>query len=233
VAHVDVPRTSSEGLEAAARNLRYQVFARLDVQYVLLAHHANDQAETLLLNLMRGAGVLGAAGMPMASDDGRYLRPLLPHTRGKLESYARDHTLRWCEDDSNIDTTRARNFMRHEVVPLLSSRYPTAIQNLARSVEHFAEAQTMLDEIARLDLGELEDFPVPLDLLRALPTARARNLVRYLLLKHKLQAPSHKRLSEALRQFIDATPDKHPCLELPAYRLYRTKGAVCLSRDAQ
>lgn len=224
-----VPRDSDEGLEAAARRLRYRAFAAHAADHVLLAQHANDQAETLLFNLMRGAGVRGAAGMPpIAGQDGRYLRPLLAYSRADLEAYASAHGLRWVEDESNADTALSRNFIRHEVLPVLAQRFPAAVENLARSSEHFAEAQGMLDEMARHDLAGGGGFPVSIDLLRKLGGARAKNLLRYLLAQNGLQAPVTSRLEEVLRQFIEAAPDRHPCLDLPTYRLVRVRGQVVL-----
>lgn len=227
VVRVSVPRGSAEGLESAARHLRYEAFGSHPADYMLLAHHANDQAETLLFNLMRGAGVRGAAGIPLITgSSGRYLRPLLSCTRAALEAYASEHALPWVEDDSNKDVTFSRNFIRHEVLPVLQKRFPAAVENLARSTEFFAEAQEMLDEVARADLAPHLDFPVPVTLLANLSEARARNLLRYLLTRRGLQAPSSRRLEEVLRQFIEAAPDRHPSLELPSYRLFRTRGQV-------
>jgi tRNA(Ile)-lysidine synthase len=227
VVPVTVPRATTEGLEATARRLRYQAFDAHAADYVLLAHHANDQAETLLFNLMRGAGVRGAAAMlPEMGKNGRYLRPLLAHPRAELEIYAREHGLHWIEDESNEDVGFSRNYIRHAVVPVLEVRFPAAVENLVRSAEHFAEAQAMLDEMARLDLGECSGFPVPVSLLQSLSDARARNVLRYLLGMHGLQAPSGKRLGEILRQLIEAAPDRHPSLDLPAYRLFRARGKV-------
>ncbi|HTH93904.1 MAG TPA: tRNA lysidine(34) synthetase TilS [Rhodocyclaceae bacterium] len=228
LAKVTVPQDAPEGLEAAARRLRYEVFSALDVDHVLLAHHANDQAETLLFNLMRGAGVLGAAGIPATSTGGRYLRPLLGSARNELEAYASAHELHWIEDESNHDVDFSRNFIRHEVLPILASRFPAAALNLARSADYFSEAQEMLDEMARFDLGGVANFPVPIVQLTQMSEARARNALRYLISAHGLQAPNGKRLSEALRQFLEAGPDKHPSLDLPAYRLYRSRGMVLL-----
>lgn len=227
IVRVAVPRGSDEGLEAAARRLRYRAFAAHPAEHVLLAHHANDQAETLLFNLLRGAGVRGAAGIPVRSGPaGRYLRPLLACSRVELESYAHAHRLSWIEDESNADTAYSRNFIRHDVVPVLSSRFPAAVENLARAADNFAEAQSMLDELAEMDLGAYRDFPVPVDLLAALSHARARNALRYLLALQGLQAPSSVRLEEVLRQFLEAGPDRHPSLELPTYRLFRTRRQV-------
>lgn len=229
IIHVAVPRDSREGLEAAARRLRYAAFEAHPAEHVVLAHHANDQAETLLFNLLRGTGVRGAAGIPICSgSDGRYLRPLLGCSRTELERYADTHGLTWVEDESNADTGYSRNFIRHAVLPILSERFPAAVENLARATEHFAEAQRMLDEMAEADLGEYRDFPVPVSLLAGVSHARARNVLRYLLASRGLQAPASGRLEEALRQFIEAAPDRHPSLALPTYRLFRTRGLVAV-----
>jgi len=229
ITRVSVPRDSREGLEAAARRLRYKVFEAHPAEHVLLAHHANDQAETLLFNLLRGTGVRGAAGIPICSGAaGRYLRPLLGCSRAELERYADTHALTWVEDESNADTGYSRNFIRHAVLPVLSERFPTAVENLARATEYFAEAQLMLDEMAEADLGEHRDFPVPVSLLAGLSHARARNALRYLLALRSVQAPAAVRLEEALRQFIEAAPDRHPSLGLPTYRLFRARGQVAI-----
>lgn len=230
---VSVPRDTGEGLEAAARRLRYQAFDALQVEHILLAHHANDQAETLLFNLMRGAGVRGAAGIPaITGTSGRYLRPLLACLRADLEAYATHQGLSWVEDESNADTRFSRNYLRHEVVPVLEARFPAAVEGLSRAAEHFSEAQTLLDELARMDLAGCKDFPVPVSLLRGLGEPRARNALRYLIAVHGLQAPGVKRLSEVLRQFMEARVDRHPSLDLPGYRLYRQRDAVHLQRHS-
>ena len=224
---VSVPRATGEGLEAAARRLRYQALEANTADYVLLAHHANDQAETLLFNLMRGTGVRGAAGIPAVTGiGGRYLRPLLTSTRADLEACASLLALRWVDDESNDDRSLSRNYIRHEIIPVLEARFPAAVESLARAAEHFAEAQEMLDEMACHDLAGNSSFPVSVALLQGLSEARARNVLRYLLTMRDLQAPSSKRLKEVLRQFITAAPDRHPCLDLPSYRLFRRKGWV-------
>jgi tRNA(Ile)-lysidine synthase len=227
---VDIPRDTNDGLESAARRLRYSRFAELNVDYVLLAHHRNDQAETLLLNLLRGAGVKGAAAMQAVSGKaGRYLRPMLDVTRSELEAYANEKGLTWVEDDSNGDSRFTRNYLRLNVMPALKARFPSAVENLGRAAENFAEAQQMLDEMAIHDLAhQAATFPVPVALLGNLTTARAMNVLRYLLGQADLQAPSAVRMKEALRQFLEAAPDRHPHLDLPSYRLFRQKGWIQL-----
>ena len=230
VSRIQVPRNSPEGLEAAARRLRYAILDAHPADHVLLGHHADDQAETLLLNLLRGAGVRGAASMlPVYDSEKRYHRPMLAHPRQELEAYAALSKLHWVDDESNTDISLSRNYIRHQVIPVLQSRFPSAVENLARSAEHFAEAQEMLDILALQDLGEHPPaFPVPVSLLSTLNEPRARNVMRYLLAASGLQSPSSKRLNEALRQFIAAAPDRHPSLILPAYVLRRVKGRIVL-----
>lgn len=228
---VEVPRNSGEGLEASARRLRYSAFEACAADHIVLAHHANDQAETLLFNLMRGTGIRGAAGMQASASAGRYLRPLLTHTRRDLEAYARAHDLDWVEDESNARIEHSRNYIRHEVMPVLERRFPAAVGCLVQAAEHFAEAQLMMDEMARHDLGDCGTFPLPVDLLRRLSPARGRNVLRYLLASRGLQSPSTKRLQEIFRQFLEAAPDRHPCIELATYRLCRRRGLIDVELD--
>lgn len=226
--HITVSQTTGEGLEAAARRLRYDAFERLSCDHILLAHHADDQAETLLLNLLRGCGVKGAAGMQrIGGPSGRYLRPLLDLRRGDIHVQAQALGLDWIEDPSNVNARFTRNFVRHQVMPVLEARFPAAVESLVRATGHFAEAQAMLDEMAIHDLNNHSaDFPLAMQLLQDLPARRALNVLRYVLGEMGLQAPSQIRMQEMLRQFIAAAPDKHPHLRLPGYRLYRHKGRV-------
>ena len=187
VAHrVSVALQSGDGLEAAARESRYAAFtAELQRGEVLVqAHHANDQAETLLLRLMRGSGVDGLAAMPVARElgQGSLLRPLLAVTRAELHEYAKAHSLAWVEDPSNADTRFDRNYLRNTLMPVLQQRWPSAVQSLARSAELTQEAAGLLAVLARQDLeGVSTDQPnrLPLAVLRPLDAARQRNALRY------------------------------------------------------
>lgn len=144
-------------VERAARDARYAAFsAATQANDVLLTgQHRDDQAETLLFRLLRGAGVRGLSGMPAtrALGQGSLVRPLLDVIRAELEAYARDHGLRWVEDPSNQDRQFSRNYLRHQVLPLLSGRWPQAHANMARSAAHLREAQGLLDELAQIDLA--------------------------------------------------------------------------------
>lgn len=178
-------------LEQAARDARYAALeAALGIDEVLLTgQHQDDQAETLLLRLMRGAGVRGASAMAWQRSlgAGTLCRPLLTISRQALLAYAQDHALGWVEDPSNADTRHGRNYMRHQVMPALHARWPTAAANLARSAGHFAEALGLLEELAAVDLaaastpGAFPWLPLPslaLAPVQAMSEARQRNALR-------------------------------------------------------
>lgn len=224
---VAVERSSKDGLEAAARRARHEVFAAADADWLMLAHQRDDQAETLLFNLLRGSGIAGVAAMRELN--GRLLRPMLTISRGEIEQYAQLHQLDWCEDESNADTRYSRNFLRRSIIPALTLRFPATTKNLAAAAGRFAEAHDMLNELAIADLGDVPaEFPLSLQKLRALSEARARNLLRYLLAGQNVQIPSEARLREALRQMLAADADRHPALVFGRYRLLRRRGWIYL-----
>lgn len=226
---VDVPRQSGKGIEAAARRVRHGVFEGDSADWILLAHHANDQAETILHNLLRGAGVRGAAGMPAIR--GRLLRPLLGLARPVLLEYARHHQLEWIEDESNADRRYTRNFLRAEIFPIISSRFPRVIEQLAAAAQRFSEADALLDDLALVDLqGRRPEFPLPLKLLRDLTDHRARNLLRAMLTWHQTQPPDERRLKEFIRQLRTTGNDRHPRLDLERYALWCEAGKLCFKR---
>lgn len=225
IKRVDVPRDSGRGIEDAARRERHRSLSETAVDWIALAHHADDQAETLLLNLFRGAGLMGAAAMP--ERNGKLLRPLLFLPRSQLLTYAREHSLKWIEDESNQDVAYTRNYIRHQIFPALSERFPTAGTQLAAATRRFAEAQGLLEELARLDLGNQPPaFPLPLNAVRAISEVRTKNLLRVLLVMHGVQAPDERNLNEFVRQLQTAAPDRHPRLKLPDYELWVAKGAL-------
>ena len=231
VVRVSVPRASGAGLEAAARRARYAVFSASPADALLLAHHRDDQAETVLLNLLRGAGVAGAAAMlpERASTHGpRLLRPLLEWPRAHLNAYAKTHDLPWIEDESNDDLHFRRNFLRHEILPKMSEKFASAPSALARAARHFAEAATLLDELAALDRQNAAASSGRLQLaaLKALSPARARNLLRSEWLRAGFQAPSTRWLEEALRQLAATNADSETCVETTEGRLQLYRGEL-------
>jgi tRNA(Ile)-lysidine synthase len=227
VARVDVEQGSADGLEAAARRVRHDVFASADVDWILLAHHRGDRAETMMFNLLRGAGVRGAGAMPERK--GRLLRPLLSVGRTEIAEYAKTHGLSWVDDQSNADTRYSRNFIRQDILPAIQTRFPAAEVQLASAAARFAEAADLLDDLARLDIGAgPHAFPIALRLLAGLTESRARNVLRFLLACHGVGIPSEDRLVEILRQCLDAAPDRHPAQVFGNYVLRRKAGQLVL-----
>jgi len=217
VERVEVDRHSGLGLEAAAREARYRVFSGSAGELLLLGHHQGDQAETLLFNLLRGAGVAGAAGIPVERrrQHLRILRPLLDVSRDEIETYARDHQLAWVDDESNRDTGLSRNFLRHRVLTVLGARFPAAERNLAQAAGHFAEADVLLGELALIDWRSAADGEaLKLAMLRELPLPRLKNLLRYRLRQLGWRSPAAVRLDEFARQLQTAGADRHPALDL-------------------
>ncbi|WP_445354784.1 tRNA lysidine(34) synthetase TilS [Microbulbifer sp. EKSA008] len=205
------------GLEQGARRARYAAFNQVmsEGDQILLGHHADDQAETFLLRLMRGAGVLGLASMSESRTigDNKYLlRPLLGAGRKELEQWAEAHGLSWIEDDSNADEALERNFLRHRVVPLLNQRWGVSRQ-IARAAENLRESADLLSELALADLEEadlkVERFGESLALPRffSFSEGRRKNLMRHWVLRQGGQPPESALLNQALFQVTHAAED--------------------------
>jgi tRNA(Ile)-lysidine synthase len=209
VIYVKVPLDSGLGVEAAARNSRYKALLENSGQdQIVLAHHQDDQAETLLLQLLRGAGAKGLAAMAAVDQKRRLLRPLLDISRHQLEAYAKEHDLTWIEDESNEDEHYDRNFCRHQVFPVLAQRFPAISQNLARSASHLAETSALLDELAALDaITIITHQQIDVAALSQLSDARARNILRWWLAQHDQPLPNTSRLQEMLHQLLGAKSD--------------------------
>jgi tRNA(Ile)-lysidine synthase len=201
---------SEEGnIEARARAGRYEALTELCIEYgikdLLLAHHQNDQAETVLLQLLRGAGVAGTAGMPAVreinGEEGKVTlgRPLLNHSRKELEAYAKAHKLKWIEDPSNQDSKYRRNAIRKSILPALEKIQPEAIANLARSAGLLGEAQALLDRLAVQD-GKIILLKTGIKHKTLMDLAKkdlpaANNVLRYWLKANDLAMPSQERLA--------------------------------------
>ena len=224
------------GLEAAARKARYAALARHtgDRDWLLSAHHRNDQAETLLLNLMRGSGPAGMAGLglltPFAA--GWLVRPLIDVPRDALEAYAAAQNLQWLDDPSNADLRFDRNYLRHEVLPSLEQRWPGVIERLARSADLAAEAAMMLDELAASDLREVGDRAARIDIagLLQLTDARQRNLLRHAIRREGLPLPGAARLATVLVSVLQARDDAQPMVQWEGAEVRRYRGKLYLSR---
>lgn len=238
IEHVDIAPLRAHGIEAAARKLRHAAFAGQARDFVALAHHADDQAETLLLQLLRGAGVKGAAAMPVLSrvegpllarreDAPNLLRPLLHISRREILDYAAAHGLRWIEDESNADDSYPRNFLRHRVLPLLEQKFPACRTTLARSAQHFAEASELLDDLAQLDAAQaICDDTLAVAALQALTPPRARNLLRWFLHGIGAPMPQAAQIDDMLRQLCGARRDARVCVEYGGWEVHRYHGRV-------
>ncbi|MFM1911353.1 MAG: tRNA(Ile)-lysidine synthase [Pseudomonadota bacterium] len=208
VVKVKVEKNAGLGVEAAAREARYQALFAAGVDCIVLAHHQDDQAETLLLQLLRGAGLKGLSAMASQDADRRMLRPLLDISRVEIEAYAKAAQLTWIEDESNLDKHYDRNYCRHEVIPVLKARFPAASATLARSASHIAEAANLLDELAQIDAEAcLVEGRMHVELLARLGLPRAKNLFRWWLGSMGFSAPSKDRLDDMLTQLINASGD--------------------------
>ncbi len=213
VVKVKVEVAARESLEAKARTARYQAIidtiAPDDV--VLTAQHADDQAETLLLQLLRGSGVAGLAAMP--ENKGWLIRPLLRYTRAELYEYAQAANLKWIEDSSNADTRFDRNFLRHEIMPRLQQRWASVSHIISRAASHQAEANELIQDLAELDLqqcqGNKPDI-LNLDNLSKLSSARQSNVLRFWIKKLALPSPTTKQLQQIVSNLITAKADSQP-----------------------
>ncbi|MCQ4287983.1 tRNA lysidine(34) synthetase TilS [Pseudomonas stutzeri] len=218
---VPVQVAAGASIERAARVARYKAFADKlgEGEVLLMAQHQDDQAETLLFRMLRGAGVRGLGAMPIsrALGQGKLVRPLLAIDRADLESYARAQELEWIEDPSNASLVHSRNYLRRQVMPVLKQRWPRAPSSMARTAAHLAEAQSLLDELAEMDLLAArapDDWPwlplrsLDLSVLRSLSSARQRNALRHWLADFTLLPDTdHWAGWEALRDAaVDATP---------------------------
>ncbi|MCE9550584.1 MAG: tRNA lysidine(34) synthetase TilS [Betaproteobacteria bacterium] len=220
---VDVPRDSGLGLEAAARKARYAALLAGEGD-VLLAHHQDDQAETLLLQLLRGAGVNGLAAMPpLREEEGkRLLRPLLNVSRSQLLAYANTHHLRWIEDESNDSLHYDRNFLRHEVFPTLGKRFVGYRGTLARVASNLAEAAELLEQIALEDAAvAVQQEHLDIAWLKAATPQRAMNLLRWWIYDLSGLNPSNARLHEILNQLCYAKPNAKVMCRLGEFCLRR------------
>lgn len=235
VERVAVARDGGKGIEAAARAARYAAYHALEADCVALGHNLDDQAETVLLQLLRGAGPHGMAGMPAVRSlgAGLLMRPLLDVPRSEIEALARARGLRWIEDESNADTAFARNLLRAEVMPKLETHYPGYRESLARAARNAGDAAALVDAVAREDLAAATADGVEVAALTSLGASRAANALRYWLREAGVAMPPRIRLEEALRQLAEAPGDAEPEIVLGAHTLRRYRGGLRLvPRDA-
>ncbi len=228
-------RQKGQSPEAQAREARYRVLAEhLGPDEVLMtAHHRDDQAETVMLQLLRGAGPAGLAAMPAVCrfGPGYLARPLLQFTRSELEAYATEHDLQWVEDPSNQDTGLDRNYLRQRVMPLLEARWPACSRTLSRSARHCAEAQALIDEKAAADMAPLVDAAsrsLSSSGVAALAPPRGRAVLRRWISDNGFPLPGSARLDRVLHEMTGAARDRNPLVHWPHTEVRRYRDRLYL-----
>lgn len=202
-----VKKDGGKSLEEAAREARYLLFEQFvgEGDVLCLAHHQDDQAETLLLRLLRGSGPLGLSAMREQSTlaSAKLLRPLLAVSRDRLADYARKHHLSWIDDPSNQDLSFDRNYLRHEIIPRLKSRWPGVNKTLSRVTEINQATVTLLDEVAEQDYRDIaQGQALNIAALQALSEPRLDNLLRYWLQKQGALLPSRHNLQRIRNELL-------------------------------
>ena len=231
---VEVLNSHAMGVEAAARKVRYQAIAeKLSAQdIVLTAQHQEDQAETLLLQLLRGAGPKGLSAMSSLSSlgEGKMVRPFLNTDQVEIMAYAREHKLEWVDDPSNTNNQFNRNYLRHEVWPVIIKRWPSASRLLSRSAKHCAEADTLLADLAKLDLaavlGKKSKNSLTIDGLLSLSAERCKNLLRYFIVFHQFSLPSATMLQRIIDEVCLSAEDSMPMIQWPGIQIRRYRGEI-------
>ncbi len=233
VATLHLAAKAGESLEASARYERYAVLEKFITadDILVTAHHQADQAETLLLQLIRGAGVQGLAAMPMVKsfNQGKLLRPLLNWPRRVIRDYAEHFALRWVEDPSNKDTSFARNFIRQDVMPLLTRRWPSVDATLSRSAQHCAEAQALINEVTQADFKRCfssQNNTIDVTTLQAFSVLRQRQILRHWVQHLGYQLPSTRRLQSIQTQMLSARHDAMPSIVWDKLSIRRYAGKL-------
>jgi tRNA(Ile)-lysidine synthase len=239
VYYVKLPQKKSLGIEGEARRLRYEKLLQSKSDIVVLAHHQDDQAETFLLQLIRGAGVKGLSSMAHFDDTKKLWRPLLKVSRSDIESYAKQQKLKWIEDESNQNIDFDRNFIRSKVLPILKNRFSHIIKVISRSSSHLAEAQNLLDDLAKTDLksylkSNICKHKLHVNTLNKLSNSRAKNVLRYWLEMNNQLMPSKDLLDELLRQVLTAKKDSELKIHLSKdFEIRRYKDEIYIVKKNQ
>ena len=239
VEYIQLPHKKSLGIEGEARRLRYEKLLKTKTDLIVLAHHEDDQAETFLLQLIRGAGVKGLSSMAHFDVTKKLWRPLLNQSKYDIESYAKQHKLKWIEDESNQNIDFDRNFIRSKVLPILKNRFNHIIKVISRSSAHLAEAQNLLDDLAQIDLKKHlksinYNHKLQVKTLNKLSLTRAKNVLRYWLEMNNQLMPSKDLLDELLRQVLTAKKDAELKIELSKdYEIRRYQDEIYIVQKNQ
>ena len=233
VSQVSVASPVGRSLEEQARIARYQALreALEPGDVVLTAHHRDDQAETVMLRLLRGSGPRGLAAMPSLARFGLgwLARPLLGVSGASLRQYSHSTGLRWVEDASNLDTRHDRNFLRHEIFPTLRKRWPGMARTFARAARHLAASEEVLAEIAAEDLERVRrsgENLLDCDRLSEMSDQRARMVIRAWLEASGFALPSAKHCHQILAEVVGSRPDRVPLVAWGGVEVRRFRGAL-------
>lgn len=229
--HVSVDETG-DGIEAAARQARYEALISATAKggVLMTAHHADDQVETLLLQLKRGAGPKGLAGIaPLASlsDDKSLLRPLLDVSRQDIERYAEEHQLEWVEDESNQDTRFERNFLRKQVLPALYQQWPHLVETASRTAALCAQQTALVEQAAQDKLSGLCGTydALEVDGLLSESSLWQAEILRSWLQSQGYAMPSRAQMAE-INKMIHAKDDAEPLINLKGLQIRRFRGRL-------
>lgn len=233
---IDAGSPDGQSPESWARQLRYQALAaQLQQGEILLtAHHKDDQAETLLLQLLRGAGPDGLSAMPALRRFGAawHARPLLQYNRQQLMDYAEQQGLHWVDDDSNRDKRFDRNYLRHKIMPLLDQRWGNISDTLARAASHQAESAELQKQLASIDIESclLVKFnALNIIKLGELSDARKKNVIRYWLQEMQLSVPDARKMQHILVDVLQSKQDAVACVSWPGVEIRRYKDKLFAS----
>lgn len=239
VIKVNAHPAKGESPEAVARMARYTALRpRIGAQECLLTgQHQDDQAETVLLQLLRGSGPRGLAAMAgaMVFGGGHLLRPLLTFSRAELKIYAEQEGLTWIEDSSNFDVSFDRNYLRHEILPLLRRRWPGLSQTLSRAALHQADALWLLEQQAQIALRQVRsgEHGLSVPALQALAPPHCRNLLRHWFKQQGLPLPDSTHLQRILDELLPASRDAQPLVTWPGVEVRRYRSQLYAQRPLE
>lgn len=231
--NVDILIENESNLEENARKKRYNSLSSdlKENEVLCTAHHQNDQAETILLQLFRGAGVAGLASMPKSKPLGKgvHYRPMLNIKKSEIIQYTKDNHLSWVEDDSNTDTNFRRNFLRLDIIPKLEVAYKNLAKTLTRSAKHQSEALQLIQALAKIDIQAHQlinlNHQINIQKLTRLDTLRIKNVIRYHLSSLEFLAPSDKVMKQIL-DLLSAKEDANPLVSWDKFEIRRFQGQL-------
>lgn len=231
--NVTVTGNKGRSLEDIARELRYQVFSKYinAKDHLLLAHHANDVAETAISRLCEGANIRGMGSIPAqrTHNDFTITRPFINLTKDIIKAYIKKHNLKYIDDASNLDTKIRRNAVRHYIIPQLNRVWPNAINSISKATNHIQEANQLLYDLANIDLNYLTiDNKIFLPKFSILTPARQRNVILHWLDRHSVARISHKKLSSGLDNLLIAGIDKIPYISWNSNSIRRYQNKLYL-----